>query len=155
MVIARYWNVKPLLLGIIALSSCTLETAPENGKQLCAESASNPCASGFYCAVDSHCWRMGTGPSDADASATQTPDAMTIEQQKDAEPPVDAFEPHKALPAPSGRAVVPGGSRMKSSSFRAVITAGQSPGGNRVMKSANYRFVGGLVGSTGNAQGKK
>lgn len=138
-----------------ALPSCSLETAPENGKQLCAESVSNPCASGFYCATDGHCWRDGTGPSDTDASVAPMTDTMSPEQPKDAEPPVDAFEPHKALPAPSGRAVVAGGSRMKSSSYRAVVTAGQPPGGNRVMKSANYRFVGGLVGSTSTAQEKK
>jgi hypothetical protein len=33
-----------------------------------------------------------------------------------------------------------------------VETTAQPPGGNRVMKSSNYKFIGGFVGSTGDLE---
>lgn len=140
------------LMAGASLVGC-VNTTPGNGKQLCADPPSDPCASGFFCASDGHCWRNGTGPSvDPDDPMNPGSDA-SMQQPSDAgAPPVDAFVPHVAVPAPSGRAIVAGGKRMRSQNFRAVITAGQAPGGNRVMKSTNYKFIGGLVGSTGSAQ---
>ena len=60
----------------------------------------------------------------------------------------DAFTPHDAGRAPSGHALVPGGTKSASSSYVIVRTAGQSPGGNRVRSSASYKMVGGIVGAT-------
>jgi hypothetical protein len=37
---------------------------------------------------------------------------------------------------------------MTSEHFTLISSLGDSPGGNRVMKSTNYTSVGGLVGST-------
>jgi hypothetical protein len=58
------------------------------------------------------------------------------------------FEVHQAAPSPSSHALVPGGGTASSTSYRLVRTVGQSPGVNRVMESSQYRYVGGLVGST-------
>jgi hypothetical protein len=60
----------------------------------------------------------------------------------------DAFTPHDAGRAPSGHALVPGGTKSASASYVIVRTAGQSPGGNRVRSSASYKMVGGIVGAT-------
>jgi hypothetical protein len=149
----------------LALSplACSLDTAPENGKQRCADPPSAPCTDGFHCGDDGRCWRVGTGPGQvaaptdaiapaSEADASLPPNAMAPASEADASLPPDAFVPHVPLPAPSGRTITAGGSWMESPVFRAVVTAGQTPGGNRVMKSANYRFVGGLVGSTGSAE---
>lgn len=47
-----------------------------------------------------------------------------------------------------GLAVVPGGTVMKSANYTLVLTSGESPGGNGVMSSSNYRLQGGFVGAT-------
>jgi hypothetical protein len=60
----------------------------------------------------------------------------------------DAFVAHDALAAPSGHALVPGGTSAESTSYFMIQSAGQSPGGNTVRKSASYKMVGGLVGAT-------
>jgi len=41
-----------------------------------------------------------------------------------------------------------GGVLMTSPSYRLVLSAGQGPGGNGVLKSPNFRLNGGLVGAT-------
>ena len=37
---------------------------------------------------------------------------------------------------------------MKSPSFKLILTGGQSPGGNGVSSSTNYKIHGGVVGAT-------
>jgi hypothetical protein len=81
----------------------------------------------------------GAGGATAGAGGTQTP--------ADGGTP-DAFTPHDAGRAPSGHALVPGGTKSASAGYVIVRTAGQSPGGNRVRSSASYKMVGGLVGAT-------
>jgi hypothetical protein len=44
--------------------------------------------------------------------------------------------------------MVSGGTVMTSASYRLILTTGEGPGGNGVMKSQSYRFNGGLVGAT-------
>jgi hypothetical protein len=60
----------------------------------------------------------------------------------------DRFVARDALAAPSGHSLVPGGTSSASASYFMIQSAGQSPGGNTVRKSASYRMVGGLVGAT-------
>ncbi|MCA9598088.1 MAG: hypothetical protein KC776_32470 [Myxococcales bacterium] len=53
--------------------------------------------------------------------------------------------------APSSLSVmdlVSGGTVMTSSNYRLILTTGQGPGGNGVLKSTNYRLNGGFVGAT-------
>jgi hypothetical protein len=67
---------------------------------------------------------------------------------KDAGAP-DVFVAHQFVPGPYNRALVAGGASATSLLYQVVLTAGQSPGGgNTVKTSSNYRFVGGLIGST-------
>jgi hypothetical protein len=67
---------------------------------------------------------------------------------KDAGAP-DVFVAHQFVPGPYNRALVAGGASATSPLYQVVLTVGQSPGGgNTVKTSANYRFVGGLIGST-------
>jgi hypothetical protein len=67
---------------------------------------------------------------------------------KDAGAP-DVFVAHRFVPGPYNRALVAGGASATSPLYHVVLTAGQSPGGgNTVKTSSNYRFVGGLIGST-------
>jgi len=47
-----------------------------------------------------------------------------------------------------GQALVSGGTVMTSSSYRLVLTTGQSPGGNGIFTSNSYRLQGGVVGAT-------
>lgn len=62
---------------------------------------------------------------------------------------VDVGAPHIAIPAPYNRALVPGGGSAGGANHKVIMTIGQSPGGgNTVKKSAKYKFVGGLIGST-------
>jgi hypothetical protein len=44
--------------------------------------------------------------------------------------------------------LVSGGNVMTSSSYRLILTTGQSPGGNGVLKSSSYTLRGGVVGAT-------
>jgi hypothetical protein len=44
--------------------------------------------------------------------------------------------------------VVSGGTVMKSTSYKLVLTTGQSPGGNGVMASTNFKLRSGVVGAT-------
>ncbi|MCG5053680.1 MAG: hypothetical protein KA712_12020 [Myxococcales bacterium] len=141
-----------LAAGIFIVSACSVDVAPENGRQACSETATKRCADGFYCAMDGFCWREGTGPNETSTVDGSLPeDAAPVLGVADAIPP-DAFVPHTFIPSPSGRAVVPGGVRMKSTNYRAVVTVGQAPGGNRTSRSANYQFIGGLVGSIGDLE---
>jgi len=41
-----------------------------------------------------------------------------------------------------------GGNVMSSANYKLILSTGQGPGGNGVMKSATYRLNGGLVGAT-------
>ena len=62
-------------------------------------------------------------------------------------PPV--FVPHVFIPGPYNRALVSGAVAATSAKYKVVATVGESPGGgNSVKKSAHYKFVGGLIGST-------
>ena len=47
-----------------------------------------------------------------------------------------------------GSDTVSGGAIMKSDNFTLVLTTGQSPGGNELMRSANYRLQTGVIGVT-------
>jgi hypothetical protein len=44
--------------------------------------------------------------------------------------------------------LVSGGTVMKSAGYKLVLTTGQSPGGNGVMSSTNYKLRSGVVGAT-------
>jgi hypothetical protein len=144
------------LAALVAAGACKYEAAPLNGAQQCAPITSGKrCPDGYYCASDGTCWQSGQAPSDGgvpdvnnntDAKADGTTDGATDGKMDGG--PVDAFVPYDALPAPSGRAVVPGGSKASSSSYKMIKTLGQSPGGNRVRTSPSYRMVGGLIGAT-------
>jgi hypothetical protein len=37
---------------------------------------------------------------------------------------------------------------MTSTNFKVILTTGESPGGNGVMSSSNYKLRGGVVGAT-------
>lgn len=47
-----------------------------------------------------------------------------------------------------GMDMMSGGNVMKSASYTLILSTGQGPGGNGVMKSTNYHLNGGLVGAT-------
>jgi len=49
---------------------------------------------------------------------------------------------------PTSLGLSAGGVFCSSANYQAILTLGQSPGGNMVMQSANYRMVGGLIGAT-------
>ena len=63
----------------------------------------------------------------------------------DVEPRLDAPIVGKT---PTSLGLSAGGVFCSSASYKAILTLGQSPGGNRVLQSANYRMVGGLIGAT-------
>ena len=159
----------------VAVASCSYKASPANGKQQCAATGGKRCPDGYFCAGDNKCWQNGTGPTDGGPTTSDggpdrigdvggTSDAATdtgsdVGGTKDlgtdtgtdagnADAPSDRFEPHDALPAPSGHAVVPGGITSSSATYRMVKTTAQSPGGNLVRQSAAYRMVGGLIGGT-------
>ncbi|MFZ5891379.1 MAG: hypothetical protein ACOY0T_10035 [Myxococcota bacterium] len=50
-------------------------------------------------------------------------------------------------PGHPGSALVSGGQRMKSANYILVLTTGESPGGNQIQSSKNYRMIGGLMGT--------
>jgi hypothetical protein len=54
-------------------------------------------------------------------------------------------------PPPPGRpgtAILAGGIKMKSAKYQGVFAAGESPGGNGVLSSPNFKLHGGVVGTT-------
>ncbi len=53
-----------------------------------------------------------------------------------------------ATPGSPGQALVSGGNRMSSPNFSLILTTGEGPGGNGTASSPNYRFRGGLIGTT-------
>jgi hypothetical protein len=50
--------------------------------------------------------------------------------------------------AGQGFALAPGGNRMESDNYTLILTTGESPEGNTIMSSDNYRLKSGLVGVT-------
>jgi hypothetical protein len=53
-----------------------------------------------------------------------------------------------AVPGRPGFAVVAGGTKLKSTRYTLVVTIGESPSGNGVMKSQTYTLRGGVIGTT-------
>lgn len=93
-----------LFLTCFVLTACSVDTAPKNGTQKCADSSSRPCVDGYYCAEDGFCWKNGTAPGESDAASGgaggETP----------ASPDAPVIEPD----AQSGLANVPNGVECKS-----------------------------------------
>jgi hypothetical protein len=46
--------------------------------------------------------------------------------------------------------IVSGGTRMASPKYKALVAAGESPGGNGVLSSPSFKLHGGVVGTTQN-----
>jgi len=46
--------------------------------------------------------------------------------------------------------IVAGGTRMASPSYKAIVAAGESPGGNGATSSPSYKLHGGVIGTTQN-----
>jgi hypothetical protein len=83
---------------------------------------------------------------DGGADAAPPPD---MDAGEDASPPpVDAGIDAPVVPGSPSRALAAGATVSHSGSFKAIRTLGESPGGNNTESSSNYRFHGGLVGST-------
>ena len=49
---------------------------------------------------------------------------------------------------PNSLSLAAGATSCSSTNYKAVLTLGQSPGGNMVLQSTSYRLVGGLIGAT-------
>jgi hypothetical protein len=69
--------------------------------------------------------------------------------RNDAAPDLPVFLDAPAVgPTPNSLSLAAGGTTCSSVSYKAILTLGQSPGGNTVLQSTSYRLVGGLVGAT-------
>jgi hypothetical protein len=51
-------------------------------------------------------------------------------------------------PTPTSVGLSAGGITCTSATYKAILTLGQAPGGNTVMRSASYKLIGGLIGAT-------
>jgi len=82
----------------------------------------------------------GSGGGSSDAHVDGPVDAGIVE---DTGPP-----PPPPPPGKPGMAILAGGTRMKSPSYQGVFAAGESPGGNGVLSSPNFKIRGGVIGTT-------
>ena len=76
----------------------------------------------------------------SDARVDSPVDAGMVE---DTGPP-----PPPPPPGKPGISILAGGIKMKSASYQAVVAAGESPGGNGVSNSPNFKIHGGVIGTT-------
>ncbi len=130
------------------------------------------CACGLLSGVDDlHLSNVGdasigvvvdSGPPATQSTADAEPPANDAEITAneagavDAGPPEDAdaspvFMAMGAGDAAQGRPgfdAVVGGNLLTSPNYSLMLTVGEAPGGNGVSVSSNYRFVGGVVGTT-------
>ncbi len=171
-------NMKLRIQIVFALmaTSCVFNPAVPNATRKCTiEDNKDNCPADYICVTltcpdrrvccfQGNCGSVGTdgacGTDGAIGSTDITKDAARDIDNGDTNPPAqeagvsldakaDLFVPYIFVPAPSGRALVPGGGGpLRSSNFSTIMTTGQSPGGNRVMRSRRYTFVGGLIGAT-------
>jgi hypothetical protein len=82
----------------------------------------------------------GGGMGMSDARVDSPADAGMVE---DTGPP-----PPPPPPGKPGMSILSGGTKMKSPSYQAVVAAGESPGGNGVFGSPNFKIRGGVIGTT-------
>jgi hypothetical protein len=133
---------------------CSYRAQPVSGQQACAPPGGKRCPDGYTCQASAGgrelCWRSGEGPGgpedDGGVSASDgAPGGAEVGPPRDSGPAPDLPPP---VPAPSSRALAAGATISQSTTYRAIRTLGQPPGGNTVRTSATYRSVGGLVGAT-------
>jgi hypothetical protein len=84
--------------------------------------------------------KVGSGGAAPDARVDSPTDAGMVE---DTGPP-----PPPPPPGKPGMSIVAGGTKMKSTNYQGVFAAGESPGGNGVSSSPNFKLRGGIVATT-------
>jgi hypothetical protein len=80
------------------------------------------------------------GGSLSDAKVDGPTDAGMVEDTGPPQPPPPPGKP--------GMSIVAGGTKMKSPKYQGVFAAGESPGGNGVSSSPNFKLRGGVVATT-------